>query len=101
MTDKEEPKHEPILEPEQASLIPFPCPFIIKIMGVNSSQLQMEIQEMAKKHFPPYDKGSMVMKESAQGNYMSITLTIFAENKQMLDDFYREASSHPDIKMVL
>lgn len=88
-------------EPEQESLIPFPCPFTIKIMGVNSPQLRMEIEEMAKKHFPPYDKGSMTVKDSAQGNYISITLTIFAENKQMLDDFYREASSHIDIKMVL
>lgn len=86
---------------ENESLIPFPCPFTIKIMAVNTPALRVEIEEMVKKHFPPYDNGSITFNESAKGNYMSMTVTIFAENKQMLDGFYKEVSSHPDVKMVL
>src|ERR1700760_3711727 len=89
------------LEPdmEKDSLIPFPCPFTIKIVGKKTPFLVSEIHTMVEKHFPPYDKTVFAIKESTKGNYLSISVTVFAENKKVLDDFYREASSHSDVQM--
>lgn len=85
----------------QTSLIEFPCHFPIKIMGVNSATFLDEIKEITLKHFPTIEQEKITCNLSQNSNFIAITVTVFAENQQMLDDFYKEITKHPEIKMVL
>ncbi len=83
------------------TLIEFPCHFPIKVMGKNTPQFLNEIREITLRHFPAIEEEKITHKPSRENNFLAITITVFAENQEMLDDFYREITKHPDIKMVL
>jgi putative lipoic acid-binding regulatory protein len=83
------------------TLIEFPCHFPIKIMGSNTPDFLKEIHEITLKHFPQIEQEKITHKTSKGNNYLAITVTVYAENQEMLDNFYREVSKHPEIKMVL
>lgn len=83
------------------TLIEFPCDFPIKIIGVNSESFKDDILAITLKHFPHFAKESMTAKMSQQNNYLAITTTVPVQNQQQLDDYYKEVSIHPQIKMVL
>lgn len=85
----------------KTTLIEFPCHFPIKIIGPNSETFSKEIKEIIRKHFPEFSYESLTQQASKQGNFISFTATVLAENQAMLDDFYRELSKHPEVKMVL
>jgi putative lipoic acid-binding regulatory protein len=43
----------------------------------------------------------MEMRPSSKGNYLGLTVTVLAVNREQLDNLYRELSAHPMVKMVL
>lgn len=86
---------------EKQSLIEFPCDFLIKIIGNNHAAFELEIINIAKKHFPDTKDAAITTQLSQQGNYLSISITVFATDQDTLDALYRELTQHPDIKMVL
>ena len=85
----------------KTSLIEFPCHFPVKIMGINSPTFLEEIREITLKHFPNIEQEKITHKMSKGNNYLAITVTVYAENQEMLDGFYRAITQHPEIKMVL
>ena len=85
----------------QASLIDFPCPFPLKIMGRADEPLAQIVLEIVARHAPDFDGARMEMRASKGGNYVSLTCTIMATSQRQLDDLYRERSGHPLIKYVL
>jgi len=85
----------------RTTLIEFPCHFPIKIIGSNSCVFLEEIKQITMKHFPDVEQSALTHKLSKDGNYLAITVTVFAESQDMLDAFYREVNQHPEIKMVL
>lgn len=85
----------------QKTAIEFPCHFPIKIMGANSPTFLQEIREITLRHFPNIEDEKITHKPSKENNYLAITVTVYAENQKMLDDFYQEITKHPEIKMVL
>lgn len=85
----------------KATLIEFPCHFPVKIIGSNSAVFLEEIKLITTKHFPNFVSKDLTHKLSQKNNFLAITVTVFAENQEILDAFYREITKHPDIKMVL
>ena len=83
------------------SLIDFPCLFPVKIIGVHSPTFIEEIKLITRKHFPDFEDKNLVNKPSKKNNYVALTVTIFAKNKDLLDAFYHEITKHPQVKMVL
>ena len=88
-------------EEMNTTLMEFPCQFPIKIIGNKTPTIEDEILNIVMRHFSTFDPKNMLFKESAKGNYLATTVTVYAENQAMLDEFYKEISSHPEIKMVL
>lgn len=86
---------------DQKSLMQFPCHFPIKIIGKKTDSFATEIREITSKHFPDTSEEAIVYQESQQGNYLSMTVTVYAQNQQSLDALYQDLTKHPDIKMVL
>ena len=86
---------------EKTTLIEFPCYFPIKIIGNNSTVFIEEIREITVTHFPNTTEDALTLKMSKDSNYLAITVTVYAENQDMLDAFYRAITQHPEVKMVL
>ena len=86
---------------DKTTLIEFPCHFPIKIIGNNSSVFLEEIRQMTLTYFPNIENDALTHKLSKDSNYLAITVTVFAENQDMLDVFYRAITQHPEVKMVL
>ncbi len=86
---------------DKKSLLEFPCDFPMKIIGKKTADFFEEINAIVNKHFPDITEERIVIQESQQGNYLSITVTIYVHNQESLDALYQEVTKHPDIKMVL
>ena len=83
------------------SLLAFPCEFPIKIMGRTQAGFAQSVVEVVTKHAPDFDAGTVEMRPSREGRYISVTTTIRATSRQQLDDLYRELCDHPMVTMVL
>ncbi|TAK70552.1 MAG: DUF493 domain-containing protein [Betaproteobacteria bacterium] len=88
-------------EPELESLLAFPCDFPIKVMGQTQPGFAQAILGVVLRHAPDFDAATMEMRNSRQGKYLSLTVTVRATSRAQLDDLYRELCDHPMVKMVL
>ena len=57
--------------------------------------------QIARKHDPSFDAATVELRDSSNGKYLSVTLTVTATSRDQLDDLYRELSGHPLAKYVL
>ena len=85
----------------EPSLLEFPCDFPLKIIGFQRAGYAQSILEVVKRHAPDYDGGTMEMRPSSKGKYLSLTCTVRAISQQQLDDLYRELCDHPMVVKVL
>jgi putative lipoic acid-binding regulatory protein len=85
----------------QESLIEFPCEFPIKVMGSNLPEFQRIMLDLVKLYDPSLTDDKVVSRDSAKGNYVSLTMTVHAISQEQLDNIYRALSSHPLVKMAL
>ncbi|KTD68117.1 MULTISPECIES: YbeD family protein [Legionella] len=85
----------------KTTLIEFPCFFPIKIIGNNSPDFLEEMRQISMSHFPNIEEDALTHKMSKDSNYLAITVTVYAENQEILDAFYRAITQHPEVKMVL
>lgn len=94
-------------EPKASELTPrppglqFPTDFPIKIMGRRVDEFAQQIVEVVRSHAPDFDAGTLEMRTSKDGNYLSVTATIRATSREQLDDLYRALTAHPLVKVVL
>ncbi len=85
----------------QESALTFPCRFPIKVMGVNTASFENEIFMIANQHIPNPGETAISSTPSRTEKYLSVTVTIVAQNREQLDNLYRAFNRHPDVKMVL
>jgi uncharacterized protein len=90
----------PEIPPEQ-SLIQYPGPFPIKVMGAHVEGFVDAIVAVALEFDPTFDAATVETRPSKGGNYLGVTITITATSREQLDELYRTLSSHPMVKVVL
>ncbi|HJW04467.1 MAG TPA: DUF493 family protein [Azospira sp.] len=83
------------------SLLEFPCPFPLKIMGARHDEFAQTILAVVQQHDPGFDGATMEMRASSGGKYISLTCTVTATSQEQLDNLYRALTSHPMVKVVL
>jgi len=83
------------------SLIAYPCDFPIKIMGRTQAGFAQTVVDVVRRHAPDFDPGTVEMRASREGNYLSVTVTVRATSRGQLDELYRELCDHPMVTMVL
>ncbi len=84
-----------------ASLIEYPSPFPIKVMGAQADGFVEAIVAVARRHDPTFDASNLELRPSRGGNYLGVTITVTATSREQLDALYRDLSSHPMVKVVL
>jgi putative lipoic acid-binding regulatory protein len=85
----------------EESAIEYPCQFPIKAMGLASASLHLTILEIVQRHAPEADTGAIKSRPSSNGKYVSITVTITAENRAQLDAIYTDLTACEHVLMAL
>jgi putative lipoic acid-binding regulatory protein len=86
---------------ERQSLIDYPSPFPIKVMGTNVDGFVHAVTEIARRFDPDFDAASIELRPSRGGKYLGVTVTVTATSRAQLDELYRTLSSHPMVRVVL
>lgn len=86
---------------ELNTLFEFPCPFPIKVMGVNTPELLELVKSALIAEKIPLESAEFSVRESSEGKYLSIGVIFTAESKEQLERLYQALSSLPQVKMVL
>ena len=87
--------------PAAPSLIEYPCDFPLKILGHTQPGFAQSVLAVVKRHAPDFEDGTLAMKTSKKGKYLSVTCVIRATSREQLDALYRELCDHPMVVMVL
>jgi putative lipoic acid-binding regulatory protein len=85
----------------EETLLVFPCQFPIKVMGKTSSELDLVVVEIVRRHAPDLHEGAVTTRPSKDGNYLAVTILIEATSKQQLDAIYQDLTGHPHVLMAL
>ena len=88
-------------DPRKASLIEYPCPFPIKVMGLNANGFVHAITQIAEQFDPSFDASTIELRDSKSGNYLGVTITITATSREQLDGIYQALTAHSLVKVVL
>ncbi len=83
------------------TLVEFPCDFPIKVLGEINEHFAQDIASVIQTVQPHFDAGSINMRTSSGGRYISLTCTVHVESKPELDAIYRALSTYPAVKFVL
>jgi len=83
------------------TLLAFPCEFPIKVLGKRQAGFAQAVVDVVKRHAPEFDAATLEMRASREATYLSLTLTIRATSRALLDELYRELCDHPMVTMVL
>ncbi|MCC6209040.1 MAG: DUF493 domain-containing protein [Gammaproteobacteria bacterium] len=83
------------------SLLEFPCDFPIKAIGKAGCDIDAIVFALVRAHVPDLGEGAIRSRDSRNGGYQSVTVTVRATSRAQLDDIYRALSTHDDIVMVL
>jgi putative lipoic acid-binding regulatory protein len=89
------------VDPRKDSLIEYPSLFPIKVMGLKADGFVHAVTEIARRFDPSFDASTVELRNSSQGNYLGITITVTATSREQLDDLYRALTAHPMVKVVL
>jgi len=82
--------------------IEFPCSdYPIKVMGDAGDELQIHVVSVFSEHVLDFDVETLRVRESAQGRYQSITVTINATGKEQLQAIFTDLKRSATVKMVL
>ena len=86
---------------QKESTIQFPCSFPIKAMGLASYDLELTVFEIVTLHAPDTPRDAVKKRESRNGKYISITVTVNAQNQAQLDAIYQALTDHEHVMMAL
>ena len=70
-------------------------------MGAKVDGFVHAITTIAREFDPTFDASTVELRDSREGKYLGITITITATSRQQLDDLYRALTAHPMVKVVL
>jgi putative lipoic acid-binding regulatory protein len=79
----------------------FPCLFPLAVIGRNEDGFHLAVIAVIRKHVLDMDEDRFHTRTSQQGSYLSIRVTFWAEDRQQLNNLYRELGSLPQVKMIL
>jgi uncharacterized protein len=83
------------------SLLEFPCDFPLKVMGRKSPGFRATVLALVETHTGPLAEDRVRLRESRDGNFVALTLTVRTESQAQLDAIYGELSAHDQVLMVL
>ena len=82
------------------SIIEFPTPFPIKALGKDEPEFRRTVLDIVVTHASFDPERDVKENLSGKGNFVSVTVTILAENQEQLDTVYQSLHDHELVLMV-
>jgi putative lipoic acid-binding regulatory protein len=86
---------------DEAPKIDFPCDYPIKVVGKAGAELHALVLEVMTAHAPGFDQARMTVRDSRNGNFQSLTVTITATGEPQLQAIFEDLKISPLVQMVL
>ena len=86
---------------DRESPLEFPCRFPIKIMGERQPDFQEHVLSLINLHVTGISDDDIAVRPSSKGNFTGLTVTIYAESREQLDDVYRSLTASERVLFVL
>lgn len=86
---------------ENGSPFEFPCDIPVKIFGRNDDSFREAVRAIVRTHFPDFADESLRERPSRRDRFLSITVTVWVEDRAQIDALYTELTAHDAILMVL
>ena len=79
----------------------FPCEFPVKVMGRASPDFRRLTRDIMERHAGTLSDSQIVERLSKDENFIALTFTIRASNREQLDALYRELTASEDVLIAL
>jgi putative lipoic acid-binding regulatory protein len=89
------------LELPEGGLLEFPCTIAIKAMGKSTPDFDAHVTTLVLKHISNLGEGAVKTRPSKNGNFISVTVTVTADNREQLDNIYQELTDDSQVLMAL
>lgn len=86
---------------QQETLLEFPCEFSVKAMGLNQPDFHEIVVQIVRRHCPELGEGCSSSRQSKNGKWLSVTVTLTATSKQQLDSIYMDLTAHERVTMSI
>lgn len=86
---------------DHETLLEFPCEFQVKAMGVATDSFEQLILDIVRNHIEDLPHTAAKSRQSSNGKYLSVSISITATSKIQLDNIYIELSAHEHVLMAL
>jgi uncharacterized protein len=81
--------------------IEFPCAYPIHIIGEADARLRTDLLAIVRRHAPDLDEAMISVRDSREGSYRSVRVTIVATGTLQLKALHAELMAHPRVRLVL
>ena len=81
--------------------IEFPCDYPIKIIGEVTESAIADALEVVRRHAPEVTPDQVSTRESREGNFQSLRVTIVATGEEQLSALHKDLVALPSVRLVL
>ena len=79
----------------------FPCDIPVKIFGRNDDAFRKAVIGIVRGCFPDFTESALSERASRRDRYLSITVTVWVEERSQIDALYMGLTAHEAVLMVL
>ena len=81
--------------------IEFPCDYPVKIVGDAAADFRAVVEDIVERHAGGYDRALTTERSSANGRFVSLTVTIVATGPAQLQSLFEDLKATGRVHMVL
>lgn len=81
--------------------VTFPCQYPIKVIGKASDHFDAQIIAAINPFLDKPFEGTVQHKNSNEKNFTSVTITLYIQQEQQLQDIFEALKKNPNVLMVL
>lgn len=86
---------------QQTSNLIFPCEIALKIVGLANDTFEQAVYDCLSPLVPDITSLPITKRFSKDHKYLSLTITVYAEEREFIDAIYRAISVCPEVIMAL
>lgn len=85
----------------EAPKIVFPCDYPLRVIGGGEADFRSLVLEVVRRHAPDLDESTVFLRESREGRFVSVNLSIRATGEEQLMAIFTDLKATGRVQMVL
>jgi len=81
--------------------VEFPCDYLLKVMGDAGADFRDVVIAVVREHAPDVDEARVTVRESSNGRFLSVNVTIHATGEPQLQAIFVSLKQTGRVHMVL